>query len=88
MGLCAFYHPMLSENQRSSDQRNLIQDYPLSWVEPPGRTTGMARPNSGIYEELVREKNDDGKVSEMYEINAAKATPTPDNQVPTLDTFQ
>ncbi|KAI8648825.1 DDE-Tnp-1-7 domain-containing protein [Fusarium sp. Ph1] len=43
--------------------------------------TGTARANSGIHEELVRDKNDDGKVKKMYEFNAVKAIPTPDNQV-------
>src|SRR4029450_4176008 len=31
--------------------------------------TGTARTNSGISEELVRDKNDDGKVKRMYEFN-------------------
>ena len=48
---------------------------------------GTARTNSGIHEELVRDKNDDGKVKKMYEFNAVKAIPTPDNQVLTSDTF-
>ncbi|KAM6514071.1 hypothetical protein FALCPG4_18895 [Fusarium falciforme] len=49
--------------------------------------TGTARANSGIHEELVRDKNDDGKVKKKYEFNAVKAIPTPDNQVLTSDTF-
>jgi hypothetical protein len=49
--------------------------------------TGTARANSGIHEELVRDKNDDGKVKKMYEFNAVKVIPTPDNQVLTSDTL-
>ncbi|KAH7463269.1 hypothetical protein FOMA001_g18040 [Fusarium oxysporum f. sp. matthiolae] len=49
--------------------------------------TGTARTNSGIHEELVRDKNDDGKVKKMYEFNAIKVIPTPDNQVLTSDTL-
>ncbi|ENH74214.1 hypothetical protein FOC1_g10001510, partial [Fusarium oxysporum f. sp. cubense race 1] len=51
------------------------------------RATGTARTNSGIHKELVRDKNDDDKVKRMYESNAVKVIPTPDNQVLTLDTF-
>jgi hypothetical protein len=49
--------------------------------------TGTARTNSGIHEELVQDKNNDGKVKKMYEFNTVKAIPTPDNQVLTSDTF-
>ncbi|KAM6514259.1 hypothetical protein FALCPG4_18906 [Fusarium falciforme] len=43
--------------------------------------TGTARTNSGINKELVWDKNNDGRVSAMYEFNTVKAIPTPDNQV-------
>ncbi|KAM6513835.1 hypothetical protein FALCPG4_18873 [Fusarium falciforme] len=43
--------------------------------------TGTARTNSGINQELVDDKNNDGKVKKMYEFNTVKAIPTPDNQV-------
>ena len=47
--------------------------------------TGMARTNSGINQELVDDKNNDGKVKKMYEFNTVKAIPTPDNQVLSTD---
>jgi hypothetical protein len=50
--------------------------------------TGTARTNSGIHQELVQDRKDDGKVKKMYEFNTVKTIPTPDNQVLTLDTFQ
>ncbi|KAI3571771.1 hypothetical protein IWW34DRAFT_857726 [Fusarium oxysporum f. sp. albedinis] len=43
--------------------------------------TGTARTNSGIHEELVKDKNNDGKVKKLYEFNAVKAILTLDNQV-------
>lgn len=49
--------------------------------------TGTARTNSGINQELVDDKNNDGKVKKMYEFNTVKAIPTPDNQVLASDTF-
>jgi hypothetical protein len=49
--------------------------------------TGTARTNSGISEELVNDKNDDGRVKKMYEFNAVKAMPTLDNQVLASDAF-
>jgi hypothetical protein len=49
--------------------------------------TGAAGTNSGIYQELVQDKNDDRKVKKMYEFNTVKAIPTPDNQVLTSRHF-
>jgi hypothetical protein len=49
--------------------------------------TGTARMNSGISKELVKDKNDDGRVKKMYEFNAVKAIPTLDNQVLASDAF-
>ena len=49
--------------------------------------TGTARTNSGINQELVDDKNNDGKVKKMYEFNTVKAIPTPDNQVLASGTF-
>ncbi|KAG6979697.1 PiggyBac transposable element-derived protein 4 [Fusarium oxysporum f. sp. conglutinans] len=43
--------------------------------------TGTARTNSGIHQELVQDRKDDGKVKKMYEFNTVKTIPTPDNQV-------
>jgi hypothetical protein len=40
---------------------------------------GTARMNSGISEELVKDKNNNGKVKKIYEFNAVKAIPTLDN---------
>ncbi|TVY63030.1 hypothetical protein Focb16_v014240 [Fusarium oxysporum f. sp. cubense] len=62
---------------------NLFSSTPLfrNFRKQGYRATGTARTNSGTHKELVRDKNDDDKVKKMYESNAVKVIPTPDNQV-------
>ena len=49
--------------------------------------TGTARPNCGIFKELVDAKRNDKSGKSGFKFNEIKVIPTPDNQVESLDSI-